>query len=316
MNAQEGPFDPYSTCFSSFRFDSTHVTRRTTWLVFLIVWAISLAYAAIVLRWGWIPRDEGLLAHSAERVLHGEVPHKNFQDAYVGLLTYLHAFAFARLGTNLAALRFTLFAFFALFVPAVYWITSRVANRMGAACATLIAVAWSIPTYGASMPSWYNLFFATFGLAAIFYYLEVSSWWLLLLAGISAGISCLFKITGLYFVAAVLLFFLWRSQIPSRTTDRRARSSLDRICVTVGVLAFFAGVVLLLRSRLGSPEIYHFLLPQLAIGVVLLWREWRSGLSATVGGCARRRSFFVGGVAATGGVCRRVCEDGRASGTS
>ena len=255
-----------------------HPFDRGTWLVLLGVWAISLIYAAAVLRSGWIPRDEGLLAHSAERVLSGQVPHRDFQDVYVGLLSYIHAFAFRQWGTNLASLRFLLLAWFALFVPAVYWIASRMVNRMAAAVATLIAVAWSVPNYPASMPSWYNLFFATFGVAAIFFYVEVNVPWLLFLAGICAGISCLFKITGLYFVAAVFLFFLWRNG-KTMQTARRTGTHLGRAFAVVAVLIFLVSTVLLLRSRLGSGEIYHFLLPQLAITVAVLWQHWESRIS-------------------------------------
>jgi hypothetical protein len=252
-----------------FRFD------RRTWLALLVVWAISLIYAATVLRWGWIPRDEGLLAHSAERVLSGQVPHRDFQDVYVGLLSYIHAFAFRLWGTNLASLRFMVFAWFALFVPVVYWIASRMVNRMAAALTTLIAVAWSLPNYPASMPSWYNLFFATFGVAAIFFYVEVNSPWLLFLAGMCAGFSCLFKITGLYFVAAVFLFFLWRNE-KSKETAQRTASRGGRALAVVVVVIFLGVAVLLLRSRLGAGEIYHFLLPQLAIAAAVLWQYWRS----------------------------------------
>src|SRR5579864_7596362 len=177
---------------------------QRTWLVLLAVWVITLGYAWSFLLYGWISRDDGLLAHSAERVLNGELPHRDFQDVYVGLLSYLHALVFRISGTNLASLRYALLFAFALFVPAFFWTAARIANRSSAAAATLIAAAWSIGNYPASMPSWYNLFFATFGLAAVFRYLEAPSGWLLFAAGVSAGISCLFKITGLYFVAALL----------------------------------------------------------------------------------------------------------------
>jgi hypothetical protein len=249
--------------------------RLHLWFVFLLVWIVTSAYAAVVLRWGWVPRDDGFLAHAAERVLSGEIPHRDFQDVYVGLLSYVHAGAFRVWGTNLASLRYPLFLAFVLFVPAVFWISSRMFGRVAAAVTTVIAAVWSIPNYSASMPSWYNLFFAVFGLAAICGYIEGESPWLLLVAGISAGISCLFKITGLYFVAAVLLFLVWRAR-PS-PSDRSGRARVDRVLGIVAVLLFLASVVVLLRSRMGIGEFYHFLLPQLAIAAILLWFMLKSG---------------------------------------
>src|SRR5579864_949829 len=245
------------------------------WVIFLVVWIATVTYAAVVLRWGWIPRDDGFLAHAAERVLRGEIPHRDFQDVYVGLLSYLHAAAFRIWGTNLGSLRYPLFAVFVFWVPSIFWIASRMLGRIGTAIATVIAAVWCIPNYSASMPSWYNLFFATFGLAALFRYIEVDSPWLLFLAGFSAAISCLFKITGLYFVAAVFLFLVWQARPNPSASPTKSR--IDRVLVSLVAVVFVTAVALLLRSRLGASEIYHFLAPQVAISAFLLWFIWRPG---------------------------------------
>lgn len=249
--------------------------RRRLWVIVVVVWIATATYAAVVLRWGWVPRDDGFLAHAAERVLSGEIPHRDFQDVYVGLLTYLHAAAFRIWGTNLGSLRYPLFIVFVFWVPAVFWIASRMLDRTGAALATIIAAVWCIPNYSASMPSWYNLFFATFGLAALVGYIEMESPWLLFLAGSSAAISCLFKITGLYFVAAVLLFLVWQARADPSASSPKLR--IDRGLVSLVGVVFLTAVVFLLRSRLGASEIYHFLVPQIAIAALLLWFVWRPG---------------------------------------
>src|SRR5579884_1441844 len=119
--------------------------EQRLWVIFLVVWVATVTYAAVVLRWGWVPRDDGFLAHAAERVLRGEIPHRDFQDVYVGLLSYLHAAAFRIWGTNLGSLRYPLLAGFALFVPAVFWIASRIFGWLGAALTTIMAAVWSIP---------------------------------------------------------------------------------------------------------------------------------------------------------------------------
>ena len=65
-----------------------------------------------------------------------------------------------------------LFAVFLAWVPAVFYIASRFVRPLAAGGITLLAVAWSLPNYSAAMPSWYNLFLATFGVAALFRFLE------------------------------------------------------------------------------------------------------------------------------------------------
>src|SRR5215813_10887577 len=75
-------------------------------LLFLMVFLLSALYAARDLKRGWVPSDEGTFGQSAERVLQGELPHKDFDEGYTGGLTYLNALAFRVLGTNLASLRY------------------------------------------------------------------------------------------------------------------------------------------------------------------------------------------------------------------
>jgi len=56
---------------------------------------------------------------------------------------------------------------FIAWVPLVYWIARQFASATSAACVTLLAVTWSIPSYSAAVPSWYNLLVATAALAAL-----------------------------------------------------------------------------------------------------------------------------------------------------
>jgi hypothetical protein len=60
-------------------------------LIFLLIWLVSGVYLGLNLRRGWVPHDEGILAQAAERVLHGEMPHRDFNDRYTGGMTYVNA---------------------------------------------------------------------------------------------------------------------------------------------------------------------------------------------------------------------------------
>ncbi len=187
------------------------------------MWILSGVYAAGFLDRGWFPSDEGLLAQSAERVLGGEMPHRDYHEVYTGGLAYLHALAFRLLGVKLLSLRWLLFLSFLLFVPAVYAIAVRMVSPVIAGLVTLLLVAWSVPNYFASLPSWYNLFLATFGVLAVLRHVDTgkSSW--LFVAGLCGGLSILIKIVGLYYVAAAFFFLIYREQLLAFARPRRRR---------------------------------------------------------------------------------------------
>jgi Dolichyl-phosphate-mannose-protein mannosyltransferase len=242
-----------------------------------VVWLLGALYVAQGLKRGWVPADEGFAGQSAERVLHGELPHREYSEGYTGGLTFLNAAAFRIFGTNLASPRYMLFLFFLLWVPAFFYAATHFVSRPVAAAVTLLAVAWSVPNYSAAMPSWYNLFFATFGLGCGLRYIESQRRRWLFLAGLCAGISCLFKITGLYFIAGVLLFFLFRERVASNVgAAPRNQTNLYRVCLVAGVLFYEILIVGALRRAESPAGLLYFWLPEVAVGAAIIWFELSS----------------------------------------
>jgi Dolichyl-phosphate-mannose-protein mannosyltransferase len=252
-------------------------------LVLTAVLAIAAAYVGAHIGTGWIPGDEGTLSQSALRVLQGELPHRDFVEIYTGGLSFIHALAFRLFGVNLMSLRICVFLFCLAWLPAVYYITLRFTSPIAAGVITLLTVAWSYPVYPAAMPSWYNLFFATFGAAALLRYLEVRTRRWLFVAGVCGGVSILIKVIGAYYVAGVLLFlaFLEQSESVSESAskspnqNRGGESSRDgwpyRAFSACALLLFLATLIALLRPRLGTAELYQFILPSVVVvGVILL----------------------------------------------
>ena len=255
--------------------ESSKVSRVVRWLVFATVFLVSALYVAKGLKRGWVPHDEGVLGQSAERVLQGELPHRDYPEIYTGGLAYLNAMSFRLFGTNLASMRYMLFLFFLLWVPSFYYLARRFVSVPMAGAVTLLAVAWSIPNYSAAMPSWYNLFFATFGLAALLRYIEVQCRRWVLIAGLCGGVSCLFKISGLYFIAGAMLFILFRELVVSRKgIASRRETVLYRIFLTVSVFLYEALVFWLLRRVANAATLPYFWTPNLAIGIAILWVEF------------------------------------------
>lgn len=251
--------------------------------VLFFVWLISAAYGAAYIDRGWIPHDEGTLGQSAERVLSGELPHRDFDEVYTGALSFLHAALFGAFGFNLLAPRVLLFLFFLAWIPAVYYLASHFAAPAGAGLLVLLAVAWSVPNYVAALPSWYNLFFATFGTAALFRYLQANQTRWLLVAGLCGGFSLLMKIVGLYYIAATLVFFVFREQcLASAQQTPAAHRTLPYTSLLVAGSLLFLGLLLgVLSSRLGAREFVHFVLPPVAVLGTLLWNERSARASGT-----------------------------------
>jgi hypothetical protein len=209
----------------------TPTTRSASLIWWLIgVWLASALYVAPFVDRAWVPHDEGLLGQSAERVFGGQLPHRDFDEVYTGGLSYLHAFAFRLAGVRSIALRWTVFAFLLAWVPVVFWIASRSVRPPAAALVTALAVTWSMPNYFASMPSWYNLFFATFGIAALIRHLDTGRVHWLFAAGVAGGVRSSSSLRVVRIAGAVLFLLVNEVQasslpVPSSRIEPRRRGS-------------------------------------------------------------------------------------------
>jgi hypothetical protein len=252
--------------------------RVRVWPSLLAAWLASGLYVVRFLPRGWVPHDEGALAQSAERVLQGQLPHADFAEIYTGGLSYLHALAFQVLGMTLLAPRLTLFLFFLAWVPALFYCLSRFLPPVAAAVATLVAVTWSLPNYFAAMPSWYNLFFATFGMAALLRYAESPNRGWLFLAGVAGGVSLTIKIAGLYYVAAALLYLALReADNASRTIATGRPTAGYGLLIGLPLAVFVGALVWLVHGGHGLGYLYQFVLPGCAVAGVVARAAWRSG---------------------------------------
>jgi hypothetical protein len=231
----------------------------------VLLWIVTALYAWHTLDHGWIPHDEGTLAQSAERVLGGQLPHRDFDEVYTGGLSYLDAAAFRILGTNLVALRVPLFAFFLLWVPVLYYVATRFTTPPVAALVAAVGAVWSIPQYSAAMPTWYNLFFATFGTAALLRHLETGGRRWLVAAGLAAGLSCLVKIVGLFYVAGALLFLVYRESLLDDPSTARPRWGGYSTAIGAALAVFVALLLWLVHTHLAVPEVVQFVLPGAAL---------------------------------------------------
>jgi hypothetical protein len=256
-------------------------------VAFALTWLAATIYLAVDSRRDWIPHDDGSLAHSAERVLEGELPHRDYDELYTGGLTFYHAAAMNLLGCDLLSLRIALLLATLAVLPALYYLIAQAASPLPAAVVTLGCVIASVPNYAASMPSWYNTFLAVAGTAALVRFAQTrhSRW--LLLAGLCGGVSVVIKISGLYYVAAVLLYLTYWNQTEPSPRRRTAAGRWYLPCVGAALLMFIAVLVGLISRRPSLMDSLHFALPGILLAAWLVVGEWR--VRGQAGGLRCRR---------------------------
>lgn len=256
----------------------TKTARRGTlaWppltLALVATWLAGAAFLAWHLNQGWVPYDDGAFAQSAQRVLDGQLPHRDFAELYTGGLTFLNAGVFAVFGENLIWLRLPMFVLFVAYLPCVYLVARRFVPPVAALLVAAFAVAWGPATYPAAVPSWYLLFLSVFGALALLRYLETRRRRWLVVAGALGGLSVGIKIVGVWYVLAALLFLVFAEQ---QTHRKRAARFSEIGLYGWSVIAFaslcLASVASLMRSHLGANEIVTFLVPLVAVcGLVAL----------------------------------------------
>ena len=256
--------------------------------------AIGTLVAAVVLLGprldqGWWHHDDGSFAHSAERVLAGDLPNRDFADLYTGLLTFMNAAVFAIAGEDMFNLRLPLFILFLGFVACFYGIARRLLSPIWAFVATLFAIAWSAPMYPAPMPSWYTLFLTTIGIYTMVRYFETGRRRWLLAAGLCGGVSIAIKVVGVWYVAAISLALLVRPML-ERTSARSTglRSPAYAAIVTAAALAALGLAAVVFSGRPVISEVVGLLIPVaiLCVSVVVLgmrgWTRVPSGVTGTV----------------------------------
>jgi hypothetical protein len=244
------------------------------WLPVIVV-ALAAVLLAADLNRGWVPHDEGALGQAAERVLAGQVPHRDYDDIYTGLLAYLHA-AFFSLGSHSSAtLRIPLFLFALPWVAALYAIGRRFVPPVGAALVAVTALVWSVPNYPASVPSWFNLFFATFGALALLRGLERGRRHWLVLAGVAGGISFLFKLSGVFYLLGGGIALIGTSFRPK--PDGVSAGTQSGAVLVSAMLGLVFVVLFFPIAGAGIGETVRFLVPLGALFAALIWREWKHG---------------------------------------
>jgi hypothetical protein len=247
--------------------------RRERSVVALLLLVVAAIYLWPFIRRGWIPHDEGTLGLSAVRLLSGELPHVDFQD-YSGGMTWFYAGLFDMFGVNLVWIRY------ALFVAALVsvWVWYRIAIRFGgpvpAAGVALAALVWSFPNYFAGLPSWWSVTFTSIAILLLIQYAERRTLRWLFLAGLSLGISCTFKQSGVYLVGASVLALLYCEPSAGTSSGSAVQRTGLRL-VRVLTVTFAAGGLYYVIRDVWSIEILVLLVaPVVCVCLLVVADGW------------------------------------------
>lgn len=186
--------------------------------------------------WG----DEGFLAYGAVRVMHGELPHRDFVSLQPPLSFYSVALAFKIFGTSLLTLRGFGLSIFLLLVLLIYALTRCLTKPV-------LALAAAAPAAILSLPYFFFVPFAvwqgiTASLCAVLFFLHALARNRLGLAGLAgffSALSLLARHDQAFYVTIALLFFsilsVWASE--DFSLGRIARLVLSWLGVMMLVVA-------------------------------------------------------------------------------
>ncbi|MBA4072735.1 MAG: hypothetical protein C0497_12995 [Gemmatimonas sp.] len=260
----------------------------TRWDVAVIV-AVTAVAAALVwpsLFHGWYPWDDGAMAQVAERVMRGQLPHRDFDEPWTGGWSFVQAGIFQLFGTSLRMLRIPIFLAWLGSLACGYRLTRRFTTPAVAGAATLAWAIWSLYAWRYPLLNWYYAPLALTAAWTIARFLETGHRAYVALAGALCGIAISLKITGLFLLAALLLWCAAHVASDARRNPSTMRGNGFFVFVAVAGTLF---ALIVTRLVLGLPREFHgsalgvFLLPIAGTIAWLVWEARRSGLPTAAG---------------------------------
>ncbi len=174
------------------------------------VFLLSVLYLMVIYDKAMPNPDEGWILTLSDRVLNGEIPHKDFFLLTTPAAIYLNAWAFRVFGASIAVER-ALTLVVAAGASSLFYMVARMG--MGfffSAGASLLFLVWQFPFFFQASYSWYAAFFsmAAFWAAGLAIMSGRRSGAAFLLIGLLCGISFAFKQnTGMVALAAIMMYF-------------------------------------------------------------------------------------------------------------
>jgi hypothetical protein len=217
------------------------------------------AYCLVLRRYGLELADDGTLLAQMDRVVHGQVPYRDFHTGYGPALFYAHALLFQTWGTSIGVVRVGLAAVHALRATLAAALASATGTRSAAAILGIVMVGFFLPVApGVCCPflipyaAWYA---DAIGLAAVIVLALRADRASAVVVGVLWGLAFAFKQnSGLLGLGGAMIASVVASEEPRATATGRL--------VAVGLaLGLVAGALALLHDHLDPTIAVVMLLP-------------------------------------------------------
>jgi len=250
MSAEHSVYDMAKTkAFVSSRHHDEEI--KNYWQAILVGIAAVAYFLAPAFRDAVSVQDEGFAVYGASRVLHGDVPYRDFLIEYPPGIFYLLAAVFKIFGTTLVVERLCDVSIRIIIALIIYVIARRLSSHLLglASCASAVLLLGSCGFYGyAVFPA---VAFSLSSALALMLFMEHGKPIWLLVSGSLTGLTAVFRHDfGLYtFVPAVFVLTLFCLSTPTRVSRSKAVASawiyyvLGTALVVGPVLAFLAMTV-------------------------------------------------------------------------
>jgi hypothetical protein len=155
----------------------------------------------------WAPADEGNYAHVAERLLSGQVLHRDVQDVHAGYINFVNAAAFSIFGLRMVSLRYPLAALTVLQAGLIFLLL-RPRGLVAAVIGALALTSLSFVQFLNPTANWYSLFLAVCTIAWLAWS-EPGQPGRHLVTGVLVGTTFLFRqLSGVFLAIGVLVYLL------------------------------------------------------------------------------------------------------------
>lgn len=213
-------------------------SKKTILIAFLVTFAFNTVLLTYFHKRFWWPPDEGVYAHIADRVAHGEILNSDVEEIHTGYLNLFHSVVFRVFGPRLVSMRYPLAAISLIQSCLVFLILVRrglwAATLGGIGAGSLGVIQYLNPT-----PDWYCLCLATLVVLSLNSRSPERKWRLELIGLFTGLIFLLRQITGVFVAMAVLTYLLTEQK--DETTGRETALSKGLLGVMwLGTVTYLA----------------------------------------------------------------------------
>lgn len=181
------------------------------WGIALAIGTLSCLYLLAFRHVTTLNPDEGISLQAAQRILHGQVPYRDFFSLVTPGSYYWTALLFKLFGDSILVARTTLVVYGGVFSLLLYLIARRVCSRRNAAFAACLLTITCLPNYFVFEHNWDSSLWLCLALYCAVRFMERPHWGWALPLGLLVSVTCLFEQSkggGLVLGLAVGFFLL------------------------------------------------------------------------------------------------------------